>query len=710
MLSIPLIDGFGLQLDLSLDEKSDARRLGLKRLESKIGGLVDAGDKPLDQTTFTSILLGGTFENPTIDLGQGLILGVKSGLNAALAIHRSDEGTLFASDEAAPPIAISKSQAWVYFGIKTSLGVAAGAISPSGLGVTGKSMDTVAVATYMLIEGAQGQFPTLKESLGRALSNFRILRTASDIRTQPVGTVCEWDVAGTFVIEGTYTYPLAINPSYLATAEMPFHNQLQIAPTLGLELKGALAISGAFCGRCYRASASKLQLGLYKKKESDLTAAFEAQAGVGATVGSTDMLAALLGALPGADFSKLQIPDADRKAMEDSLKGAIDTGFSIAVNASCSAALTAEVAVLYEVDLNSDAPPTDIALDAALRGNWTHLSRLPAARELRNIATHTHESGWTASLNLLGIYSAASTADFVRQCTILHNLETGEITLTDKETAQRISVAASPFATQDERLRKVLDECFLATVTYTAGSQHGTTATIRATESLLIYDANATDAALRKALLLGAALDVVRSADIDRMAVEKRVKYFRLAARVLFEGNDALRLFFSEPGTRTPRKEEDLKKLGRQILASLLDRNDPVDQARWAALSDDTVWANMEAQKFPRQSPASYSDWYDITFWARAVGTVAPHLARVLAAVSGQGSGDPTKDPAFMAARGALAKAIADVTSNTKAAFEKGWPLAILFALSGRQAPVSFEAGWNGKDVVTRPSAKTLTA
>ena len=711
MLSVPLINGLGLTLDLSLDEKSDARRLGLKALESKVTGLVDAGNQPLDQTTIASALLGGTFENPSIDLGRGLILGVKTGLNASVTMHRSGDGTLFASGDASPGITIGKTQAWVSFGIATSLRVEAGAVNPSGLGVSGKAMEASTIASYTPIESVQGRFPTLKESVERALWNFRILRDALDVREQPVGTVCEWDVSGTFAIEGSFTYPIAVNPFCLATVELPLDNQMQIGPMLAVDLTGALAISGEFRGRCYRVSATKLQLGLYKKKESELTAAFEAQVGVGAIVGSADLLTKLLEALPGADLSKLQVPEADRKVMETSLKSALDTGFSIAANASCSASVSDEAAVLFEIDLSRETPSTDAALDAALNGNWTRLSRLPSARELRNIATHTHESGWTGSLNLLGIYNAASTADFVRQCTILHNLENGEITITDKETATRISIASMPFMTHDEKLRKVLDECFLATVTYTAGgAQTGTSAAIRATESLLLYHAISSDAVLRKTLLLGRALGVLSSVDLDGIAREGNVKYFHLAASVVFEGDNALRLFFSDVGARTPRDEEGLKKLGREVLASLLDRNDPVDNARWRALTDDAVWADMERQHFPRESPASYSDWYDVTFWAHALATVAPLLELVLSAAARQGSGDPAKNPDFMQARAALSKAIADVTSNTKAAFEKGWPLAILFALAGRRAPVSFEAGWNGKKVFAHQPVKTLTA
>ena len=118
----------------------------------------------------------------------------------------------------------------------------------------------------------------------------------------------------------------------------------------------------------------------------------------------------------------------------------------------------------------------------------------------------------------------------------------------------------------------------------------------------------------------------------------------------------------------------------------------------------------MEQQKFPPESPASYSDWYDITFWARSIATVAPALKTVLETADAHNQGDPTKNPSFMAQRTALAKAVAAVTRDTKAAFEKGWPLAVMFTLSGRKAPVSFTAQWDGKKQFDKETGKTLGA
>ena len=117
----------------------------------------------------------------------------------------------------------------------------------------------------------------------------------------------------------------------------------------------------------------------------------------------------------------------------------------------------------------------------------------------------------------------------------------------------------------------------------------------------------------------------------------------------------------------------------------------------------------MEQQQFPPGSPASYSDWYDIVHWAHAIAVVGPKLNAVLEARSSI-SGDPTHNAAFMRARDELAAALGEVTRNTHAAFEPAWPLAVMFALTGRRVPVSFEAQWDGVKRFERRAARVLKA
>jgi hypothetical protein len=709
--TIPVTDKFGLKVDLQFADESDAAHLGLQALESKTTEFATAAEKPLDQTGFRSGVFGGTFTSPKMELGGNLNLVVKKEANAGIAVYRKADGTLFKADGGSPEITITDTQAWVSFQLDTALAVELGARSPAGFGIFGKSMQARSISSYVLIESVNGVFPTLKESVEKALSNFSLPGAAAGIRNQNLNTVYEWDVAGTFSVEGSYRYPVTANNFALANMALPFHQELQIGPTFDIKLAGSLAVTGEFRGRCFRTADAKIQLGLYKKKESDFSVTFQAGAGLGVEVQSTDLVSALFSVLPGANFDEAQISSADRNTMQNVLQGAIDQGFSVALNSKCSASMSDEAAVLYEIDLGGEAEATDAALDAALKGNWTALSKLRTAKGLRNVLTETHESGCKTSLNLLGIYNFGSVQEFVRQCCILHNSEDGDITITDKETAQRIAVSSMPFAAQDDKLRKVLDEAFLATAIYTAAdSRPNFGAHFQARQSLLIYNVRSSYSAVRKLLLLGISLKLLTTNELEQIVPQKEFKYFRLEVSASFAGDDALRLFFSDIVTRTAHQLPDLKRLGRQILASLLDRGNAADNVRWQALTDDQTWAAMEQQRFPPGSPASYSDWYDITFWAQSIANVAPQLKTVLDAADKLGPGDPTKNPTFMAERAALAKSVAEVTRNTKAAFEKGWPVAVMFALAAAQAPVTLEAQWDGKKQFEKQTSKVFTA
>jgi hypothetical protein len=709
--TIPVTDKVGLKVDLQFDDKSDAAHAGLQSLASKASEFVTASEKPLDQTIFHSGIFGGVFTSPKIGLSTNLGLVIKSGENVTITVYRNEDKSLFRVGGGSPDIQIRETQAWVGLSLSTEFDLSLGVTSPAGFGVCGKAMGANAVSCYALVESVNGAFPTLRGAVEKALSDFRVVRSTTDIRNQPLNSVCEWDVSGSFTIRGSYSYPFATSAFSLATLSLPFHHELQIAPALDLSLTGSLTVKGEFLGRCYRVNESKVQFGLYKKKESDLAVSFEAKAGLSGTLGSADLVSTLFSALPGANFDSAQMPDTDRKTMQQALEEAVEQGFSIALNSRCSASLTDEAAVLYEIDLGSNPSESDAAIDAALHGDWSSLGKLSSARELRNVLTETHESAGGTALNLLGIYDCASTQDFVRQCCILHDTEDGTVTITDKETAQRIAVASRPFAAQDDKLRKVLDEAFLATVAYTtADSRAGFSSSIQATQSLLLYNERSDVRALHKALLLGVALNLLTVDDLNRIAPQKRFKYFRLAARASFAGDNALRLFFADIPSRTAYQLPALKRLGREVLASLLDRSQPADDARWQALTSDAAWAEMEQQKFPPGSPASYSDWYDITFWARSIATVAPALKAVLETTDAQNQGDPTKNATFMAQRAALAKAVATVTRDTKAAFEKGWPLAVMFTLSGSKAPASFTAQWDGKKLFDKETGKVSGA
>jgi hypothetical protein len=117
-------------------------------------------------------------------------------------------------------------------------------------------------------------------------------------------------------------------------------------------------------------------------------------------LGKTDLIAAFFNAdAPGVDFSGLQPGDTDK--FQQVLKDSLDRSLAISLNAACSAALSDEAAIVYEVDVTAPNQATRDAIAGVLRGDWTGISGLPNARETRNLITETVEKKYSLNTNLL---------------------------------------------------------------------------------------------------------------------------------------------------------------------------------------------------------------------------------------------------------------------------------------------------------------------
>lgn len=726
MATVNTSDTTSFQAKVQIDDKSQLAQSKLQSLVAPVTAIVSDLSNPLDQAKCTSATFGATFASRSIDAGDNLGLTIKAGANAALGIIRPSDGFLFKKDEYAPPIAIGKGQAWMSFELDTIFDLALNQIPVGGISGFGVGIEVSTpckFTTYTLFDNGGGSLATGKECLGIALSNFKILRSSQDIRNQKPGTVYVNDVAGTLKFTGYYSVPMSINNLSLASLnvsnlslgslKLPFNYTLTVEPDFDLELKGSVAVTGEYSIRCHRVSDTQLQLGVYKKKQTELAVHFDADAGVEATKGAGDLISSFFSHIAKVDPKAAGLSDADCGQIERALTASVNRSLAVCLNLACSASFADEAAFVYAIDLSQNTADTDAALDAAFKGNWSLLQQLPNAKEQRNVVGETKDRKHVTTVNLLGIFNYGSIDDFVGSCTVLHSPEDGTITVTDKQTASRVSVAAIPYVAAADRLRAVLNEACLATLTYTAASAGGDlNADLKVSQSLLIYKDKWDSKSVHKSLLAGRALQLLNQNDWQNLApASANPLHVRVAAQAVFDGNAALQLFFSDPAARAPRKLDDLSRLGRNVLSALLDRSNPVDAKRWQILNDDNAWSQMEQQQFPQDSPASYSDWYDVTFWSEAVYKVAPQLKAVLDSIGNLAPGsDPSKNSDFMAKRASLANAIGAVTRNSHAAFEPGWPIAVMCALSNFTATISFQAAWDGQTYVDKKTTPAMAA
>jgi hypothetical protein len=347
-----------------------------------------------------------------------------------------------------------------------------------------------------------------------------------------------------------------------------------------------------------------------------------------------------------------------------------------------------------------------------MQGDWTDLEALPNAKRIRNIAVETIEKKRSITLNLFGFYSATSTTDYLKSCTILVD-DSGQLSITDKLDASRISASSSPYASDSAKLRQALIEDFLCTATYAAVSGK-LQLKLTAIQSYLDYNQNMGSGEMRQNVCLGYALDIIPPRSLDALlAATPSFKHASVSAIVHYDTPALLDIFYKDPDSQTMRSQQEIEQEGRDVMCLFLDPSDDTDGVRLSILRNDAAWNQMDeigdtavfqtipylSHLGPSQLGAVTADWVSIVWWAEALSKVAPALRSTMAALSNAPAPNPTKDPNFMKARANLANVLGSVTRKTDSAFVHGWGAAVLFALSGKHGAAEMDLTWNSKNL-----------
>ncbi|HVT95709.1 MAG TPA: hypothetical protein VHD76_22880 [Bryobacteraceae bacterium] len=662
----------------------------LTGLKTAAAGFIARFSNPVSDPEFHSATFAAAFNSPSIPAGSGSV-GLQAGVNSAVTIYRGEDSPLFGGDDY-DPVPIGDPECWVSFELDTVVGAGLSVPLSDGFGVSFGVSATPGFVTYVRVDPQT----SLKEAIAQAIGSFAIAGSADDILTLPPNRIYTAGVSGSISVTGSWFLPLSVNQLSLAGADLPFLQNVAVIPSADVSLSGQISLTGAFTSRFHRTSPDRIRVGIYKSKGTDFSVSFAASTGITAGhPGRADWIAKFFAAVaPKIDTSSLSPEEAG--SIQQVLSDSINRSLSISLNAACSASRSDEAAVLYEIDVSSPDAATKDALGRALKGDWTPLAKLPNAHKLRDVITETVEKTASLTVNLLGLYNYRSIEDFAASMRVVKNYDDGSVTITDTATASRIAAASTPYAADGDQLRAALYESFVATAAYKALSAGiGADPKFDASQSYLLYKESMSYRQALKELNAGYALSVLPfSLKTSLTSPGDTVHHARFSASCNYGNDDVLRFFFSDTATLTPRKEEDLKKLGRTVLASLLDPQDRTDQQRIAVLQSDTAWAGQSAN--PARIPAlHYSDWFDITFWAEAIARVGPLLADAIR-FGKTVPGDPTGNAVFMKKRADVARAIAASTNKTHAAFERAFAICVMATLAGPGVPRTYEASWNG--------------
>lgn len=720
MSDVSITDQVQLTGSVQVADGSSLAHANLKSLRFSNLPVISDFDKPIDRFSFDNVEVGIGFDNPVLaasklvdDTAQ---LAISEGVAATFSICTPKQKCLFDDDQFAPALQIKTGECWAGFSIATTLRESVGT-SLSGVGVTVANGSTVRFGTYLHFPKAGSAIPSFKDGLSNLLASYSVPYTPEKLRATPLGMAHIAETSGVVSLGVAYSAPFETNP--LATLGLPFNLSLGVQPRAQASVKGSIALAGSFILRTYFESPGKLIVGLYKQKKTTLTASFSASAGVGVDIAKIDILAQVLNAIvPSADLNNLHLDETQKADLSEALKGCVDQSISIALNASCSASETDEAAVIYELDLNiPDLRRTDIAISAAQRGDWSLFDTLPNARLLRNIVRELHDRNHKLSINLLGLYNAASITDYLTSTTVVHD-ENGQIAMVDKAAVKTISAGTTPYAAKSDKLRSMLAQSFVATIAYgaTAGKIGITSFTVQ--QSLLEYRAEANCSDLTRQVLLARAVGLPLASEWD--AVLKSSSMFNRNKFYLDAGYDSesvMHLFYQDVDKRTPYSAATLDRVGRDTKIALLDPSAANSVQRRLALSNDGIWNAMTAsgnvatfksisglaKLDPTAIAAISADFLDIRWWSDALQSLTPRLTAVLAAADRSKSPNPLIDSAFIAAHKNLETALSHLTSKTQGAYGDGWGLAVMVRLAASTAPtaqipvVQMDIGWNQK-------------
>lgn len=330
----------------------------------------------------------------------------------------------------------SSSSGLVSFALKGTLSVGDNAnVSGFAFGICDQS--TVTLTSYYTAAAND----KLGDAVEKAIAGLTIPHTIDDLNSLPAGAICRLDATGSLKFTACVTYSFLNDP--LAAASIGSLPKFCIQATASATLEGSATHTSGHTVTAGKLPTGLLHLAVCLTKTDDFETSLTVSSGVAANIGDQDALAFLLDKI---DPSSTAEADAIANQMKDAaqfksaIKSAIDKALAASLGASLKASLeksaTQNRAFVYEIDLNGLDGASQAALEAALTGDFTAMTKpgaqLKGIKTLDSALTVTATDTHTIALHLLGIFNAASVNQFVAKSKIDLTADTHEIVLCDE--------------------------------------------------------------------------------------------------------------------------------------------------------------------------------------------------------------------------------------------------------------------------------------
>lgn len=548
--------------------------------------------------------------------------------------------------------------------------------------------------------------PTLEDALGRTLSSFVIPADLSDLNKLSVNDIATVSGKGNLKVSGGVK--VAASPNPLASVDLPLGaGTIAVKAGATAGLSASFTISGSYQLRARRKDVDTIELSFFRERGTTLKADLSAFAGMTPKLEDTDLIATILGAIstdPAGDKKLLSdLSPAEVKTLTDAIKGGLDHSLQASLDAVLSAMMDDQAAFQYEIQparLNAELSD---AVHRALAGDLCQLNAMedrvqvgnvlgPGVKMLSSVLSETRKHGITLRINLIGILNYLSVSELIRNSETLKDAVTGDVTIKETVTGNRITALIEP--ARSEALRKAIFDSVLATTTYRAAKA----VMLPGLECKQVHFAvnqNTNEQIMGDYLRWFIALQLLTAqekATILGQFIEGGPSTCVL--RTSFGDNDGVSMFFDERGNL--REKRYYLEFGRKAMRAVLDPDhQTIDHLRYQ-LVDDKLWAqaldigaDVNLGPLVGLSTADLrvgyliGDVMVITNWAEAMVKAGTLVQDVRTFV---GDADPTTlfhNNEFKKKQDALQEKLAPMIKANKTRFEEPWGMVCLFWAGG---------------------------
>lgn len=282
---------------------------------------------------------------------------------------------------------------------------------------------------------------TLGSAITKAVTALTIPHDITDLERMRAGAICALDASSSLKFSASLTYNFLNDP--LAAASIANLPSFGVTASASATIEATATHTSDHTLTVAKLPSGLLHLSVSLTKTDDLETSLTVSSGLAADIGSQDALAFLLdrinpnSAAEAEDIAK-QMKDAEQ--FKADIKSAIDAALSASLAISLKAALDRSVArnraFLYEIDLTALDTDSKAALQSALTGDFTAITKSGAAlagiKELDSALTVTKTVTHTFALHFLGIFNSASVNQFIAKSTIDFTTDTHELVLCDE--------------------------------------------------------------------------------------------------------------------------------------------------------------------------------------------------------------------------------------------------------------------------------------